>query len=135
MVAYIFANMTQRATNLGNLEHEVLKIVWKHGPMTAEAVQKQLRRALKESTVRTVLSRLEGKGHLTHITENRAFIYTATESRATAAARAVKGIIDRFCNGSLEDVLVGMVDAELVDRRELQRLAEKIAKAQRGRKS
>jgi len=29
----------------------------------------------------------------------------------------------------VEDVLVGLVDAEIVDRRELQRLAEKIAKA------
>jgi BlaI family penicillinase repressor len=47
----------------------------------------------------------------------------------------VKGIADRFCNGSVEEVLVGLVDAEIVDRRELQRLADKIAKAKGGAKS
>jgi predicted transcriptional regulator len=122
-------------TDLGDLEREVLDLVWAHGPIAAEGVQAKLGRPLRESTVRTVLTRLERKGFLTHTTENRTFIYTATESRSTAAARAVKAIADRFCNGSLEQVLAGMVDAQILDRRELQRLAEKIAKAKRGDKS
>jgi len=126
--------MKHQITDLGALEREVLDLVWEHGPLAAEAVQKRLARSLRESTVRTVLSRLEQKGYLTHTTENRAFIYAATQSRAAAAGRAVKGIVDRFCNGSVEQVLVGMVDAELLDRRELRRLADKIAKAKGGSK-
>ena len=127
--------MAHQITDLGELEREVLELVWKHSPVTADTVQKKLGRALKESTVRTVLKRLEEKGHLTHTTENRTFLYSATQTRTNAAARAVKGIADRFCNGSVEDVLVGLVDAEIVDRRELQRLADKIAKAKGGSKS
>ena len=126
--------MGHRITDLGELERAVLERVWAHGPISAEGVQRQLGRALKESTVRTVLTRLERKGFITHATEGRTFLYTATESRGTAAARAVKSIADRFCNGSLEQVLVGLVDAQILDRRELQRLAEKIAKARRGDK-
>lgn len=127
--------MAHQITDLGDLEREVLERVWKHGPVSADAVQKGLGRALKESTVRTVLKRLEEKGYLSHTTENRTFLYSATETRSSAAARAVKGIVDRFCNGSVEEVLVGLVDAEVLDRRELHRLAEKIAKAKGGRKS
>jgi predicted transcriptional regulator len=127
--------MSHNVTDLGDLEREVLNLVWKHSPTTADAVQKLLARPLKESTVRTVLRRLEEKGYLTHTVDNRTFIYTATEERSKAAARAVKRIVDRFCNGSVEEVLVGMVDAQILDRRELQRLAEKIAKAKGGRKS
>lgn len=127
--------MTHQITDLGDLEREVLELVWKHGPACADTVQKQLARPLKESTVRTVLKRLEEKGYLSHTTENRTFFYSATETRANAAARAVKGIVDRFCNGSVEEVLVGLVDAEILDRRELHRLAEKIAKAKGERKS
>jgi predicted transcriptional regulator len=126
--------MDHRITDLGDLEREVLELVWAHGPAAADAIQKQLTRALKESTVRTVLTRLERKGYLRHTTENRTFIYSATQSRTAAAARAVKSIVDRFCNGSVEQVLVGMVDAQILDKRELQRLAEKIAKAKRGAK-
>ncbi len=127
--------MTHHVTDLGDLEREVLNLVWKHGPTTADAVQKRLERPLKESTVRTVLRRLEEKGYLRHTVDNRTFIYTATEERSKAAARAVKRIVDRFCNGSVEEVLVGMVDAQILDRRELKRLAEKIAKVKGGRKS
>jgi BlaI family penicillinase repressor len=127
--------MVHHVTDLGDLEREVLNLVWKHGPTTADAVQKLLKRPLKESTVRTVLRRLEDKGYLTHTVDNRTFIYTATENRSRAAARAVKRIVDRFCNGSMEEVLVGMVDAQILDRRELQRLADKIAKAKGGKKS
>ena len=127
--------MNHEITDLGDLEREVLELVWKHGPVTADTVQKGLDRPLKESTVRTILTRLEKKGYLSHTTEKRSFIYSATESRSVAAGRAVKGIIDRFCNGSMEDVLVGMVDAKILDRGELQRLAQKIAKAKGGTKS
>jgi BlaI family transcriptional regulator, penicillinase repressor len=121
--------MAHQITDLGDLEREILDLVWKHGPVSADAVQRRLGRELKESTVRTVLTRLEQKGYLGHTTENRTFIYAATQSRSTAAGRAVKGIVDRFCNGSVEEVLVGMVDAKILDPRELHRLAQKIAKA------
>ena len=127
--------MSHDVSGLGDLEREVMELVWKHAPVSADTVQKQLARPLKESTVRTVLKRLEDKGYLEHSVENRTFLYSATEGRAAAAARAVKAIVDRFCNGSVEDVLLGLVDAEILDQRELQRLAEKIAKAKGGRKS
>jgi BlaI family transcriptional regulator, penicillinase repressor len=121
--------MTHNVSDLGDLEREVLHLVWKQGSATADAVQKALSRLLKESTVRTVLKRLEEKGHLTHTVENRTFIYKAEDTPGRAAARAVKRIVDRFCGGSVEEVLVGLVDTKVLDRRELQRLADKIAKA------
>jgi predicted transcriptional regulator len=121
--------MSHNISDLGELEREVLHLVWQNAPCSADFVQKALSRPLKESTVRTVLKRLEEKGHLTHTVENRTYIYKAADTRGRAAARAVKRIVDRFCNGSLEEVLVGLVDTKVLDRRELQRLADKIAKA------
>jgi predicted transcriptional regulator len=121
--------MTHNVSDLGELEREVLQLVWGHGPSTADWVQKALPRPLKESTVRTVLKRLEAKGHLTHRVDQRTFIYEAADTRGRAAARAVKRIVDRFCSGSIEEVLTGLVDARILDRRELQRLADKIARA------
>ncbi len=121
--------MTHSVSDLGDLEREVLHLVWQNGPSTADSVQKALSRPLKESTVRTVLKRLEEKGHLTHTVDNRTFIYKAADTPGRAAARAVKRIVDRFCGGSVEEVLVGLIDTKVLDRRELQRLADKIAKA------
>jgi predicted transcriptional regulator len=121
--------MSHNVSDLGDLEREVLHLVWQNGPSTADFVQKALSRPLKESTVRTVLKRLEEKGHLTHTVDNRTFIYKAADTPGRAAARAVKRIVDRFCGGSVEEVLVGLIDTKVLDRRELQRLADKIAKA------
>ena len=35
----------------------------------------------------------------------------------SVAAQAVKRIVDRFCNGSLEELLLGLVDHAVLDRR------------------
>jgi hypothetical protein len=55
---------------------------------------------LKETTVRTLLRRLEQKGY-EHEAEGRAYLYRAAEPPGHLAARAVRQIIDRFCVGSL----------------------------------
>ena len=94
-------------------------------------MREELDRPLKDSTVRTVLRRLEEKGYLAHSVEDRTFIYRPAESRQRVAGRAVKRIVDWFCEGSVEALLVGMVDSKVLDRAELQRLATRIAAAQK----
>src|SRR5215468_4401054 len=121
--------MDDSLPELGDLEREVMQLVWTHGPVTAEVVREGLSRRLKESTVRTVLRRLEEKGYATHTVEGRTFLFSAAEQRSAVAAKAVKRIVDWFCNGSLEEVLVGMVDQETIDPKQLQALSDKIAKA------
>src|ERR1700740_3201709 len=102
--------MTSARPALGDLEHELLTILWKHGEMTATAVRKHVARKLKDPTIRTVLRRLEEKGYVTHTVVGGMFIYRARESAEAAAATAVRSIVDRFCGGSLERVLQGLVD-------------------------
>jgi len=118
-----------RPRNLGELEQLVMDHIWNHGPATAEQCREALlaQHAMKDSTVRTVLRRLEEKGFLNHQVEGRTYIYRALQARRSIAARAVSNIVDRFCGGSVEQLLVGMVENEVLDRAELQRLAQKIA--------
>ena len=116
--------------DLGDLEREILQLVWQ-GQATADEVREALPRKPKESTVRTVLKRLEEKGYLTHEVEGRTFLYRAAEPPAQVAARAVKRIVDWFCNGSVSDVLVGMVDSEMLDPDELKKLAALLEQARK----
>ena len=125
--------MGDRLPDLGDLEREVMQIVWAHGPVTAEIVRERLSRRLKESTVRTVLRRLEEKDYARHTVDGRTYVYHATEARARVAAKAVQRIVDRFCNGSMEEVLVGMVDNAMLDQQQLRALADQVAKAKRAR--
>jgi predicted transcriptional regulator len=116
---------------LGDLEHELLTILWTHGEMTAAAVRKQLARKLKDATVRTVLRRLEEKGYVTHSVEAGTFLYRAKESAESAAASAVKGIVERFCDGSIERALLALADAGLVDPKQLATIAGKLGRKAR----
>jgi BlaI family penicillinase repressor len=116
---------------LGELERGILGIVWRLRETTADQVREELDRPLKDSTIRTVLRRLEEKGYLAHTVDNRTFIYRPAQSPQKVAARAVQRIVDWFCEGSVEDLLVGMVDSKVLSRAELERLAHRIAAAQK----
>jgi BlaI family transcriptional regulator, penicillinase repressor len=79
-----------------------------------------------------VLRRLEEKGYITHTIDGRTFVYDVAAPRGQVAARAVRRIVDWVCNGSVEEVLVGMVDSNLIDWKQLRKLAER--RGQRGRR-
>jgi predicted transcriptional regulator len=125
------ASNTHDPAELGELERDILSIVWRLGTVTADKAREELGRPLKDSTVRTVLRRLEEKGYLAHSVEDRTFIYRPAESRQRVAGRAAKRIVDWFCDGSVEALLVGMVDSKVLDQAELQRLATRISEAQK----
>ncbi|MGE3403035.1 MAG: BlaI/MecI/CopY family transcriptional regulator [Vicinamibacterales bacterium] len=111
---------------LTDLEHDVMDAVWTAGSASVETVHAAVaeRRPLKEATIRTILRRLEQKGYLAHHAEGRAYVYRALEPQQGLAARAVRQIIDRFCRGSVEELVSGMVDAKLLNRTELDALGD-----------
>jgi BlaI family transcriptional regulator, penicillinase repressor len=115
--------------DLGGLEREVMHLVWLRGPLTAQEVGRFLARPLTDSTIRTVLRRLEAKGYVSHTVEDLAFVYRAAEPRTKVAATAVKRIVDWLCNGSVEELLLGMVEHAVLDRRQIQSLARTIEEA------
>jgi predicted transcriptional regulator len=115
---------------LTDLEDEVMKAVWNAGPCSVETVHQAVlpKRKLKEATIRTLLRRLEQKGYLRHEAEGRAYVYRAVEPARSLAGRAVRQIIDRLCKGSVEELVTGMVDAKVLSKGELDRLAEFVQK-------
>jgi BlaI family transcriptional regulator, penicillinase repressor len=126
----MFKDKKPRRKPLSSLEHLVMGVVWDRGSATGEGVREALasRHPMKESTARTVLTRLEEKGYLTHSVDGRTNVYRGVDEPQSVAAGAVRQIIERLCGGSVEQLLIGMVDDEVLSERELQRLAQKIAR-------
>ncbi len=118
--------MGNKLPPLGDLEHELLTILWAGGEMTAAAVRNQVPRTLQDATIRTVLRRLEEKGYVTHTVESGTFLYRPRESADSAAADALRGILDRFCDGSIERALQAMVNAALVEPQQLVAMARRL---------
>ena len=109
-----------------------MQVVWRRPSVTAEDVRTELagRRPLKDSTVRTILRRLEAKGYVKHTTEGRTYVYSPKVALQSVATDAVRTIVDHFCDGSVENLLVGMVDEQLITPEGLEELAERIRRAE-----
>ncbi len=103
--------------------------IWAHTDCTAEMCREGVapQRPLKDSTIRTILRNLEEKGYITHRVEGRTFVYRAVDTPQNVAVQAAQQLIDRFCGGSVEELLVGLVDNQVLEPQQLQRLADKIA--------
>ncbi len=113
---------------LTELQQAILDLIWTKGSATAEQVREALlpNHALKDSSVRTLLRRLEERGFLSHRLDGKTFVYQAEIPARSVAARAVRHIIERFCSGSVEQFLVGMVDEKVLSLEEIRRLAKKV---------
>jgi BlaI family penicillinase repressor len=113
---------------LTELQQAILDVIWSSGPSTSEQVREALLPAhpLKDSSVRTLLRRLETRGFLKHSLDGKVFVYRAAVPSQSVAARAVQQIIERFCGGSVEQFLAGMVDEKVLSIEEIRRLAKKV---------
>jgi BlaI family transcriptional regulator, penicillinase repressor len=111
------------------LEQLIMDYVWAHPNSTAEVCREGVadQRALKDSTIRTILRNLEEKGYVEHTVQGRTFVYRAVDTPRNVAVEGARQLIDRFCGGSVEELLVGLVDNRVLKPADLKRLAEKIA--------
>jgi predicted transcriptional regulator len=120
--------------HLTGLQQAILDFLSSKQAATADQVRAGLkpRFPLSDSSVRTLLRRLESRGLVSHTTEGKVFVYRAEMPSTRVAANAVKRLIQGFWAGSTERFLAGLVDEEIVSAEELARLSRKVRRA-RGR--
>ena len=125
------AKRKETTSSLSPLESAVMQVVWKKGEVRAEDVRLALeaKNDLKDSTVRTLLRRLEAKGVVEHSRDGRAFTYSAKIQPQHLAARDVGTIVDRFCKGSVSSLVLGMAEDAMISPAELRELADRIENA------
>ena len=110
-----------------------MQFVWGHGSVSAEQVREALKaeHPMKEATARTLMRRLEDKGYVAHEVKGRTYIYQGLHRPQSVAAHGIRQLLDRFCGGSVEQLLLGMVDEKVVSATELKELAKKISERQK----
>ena len=68
-----------------------------------------------------------------HEVDGRAFVYRAVEAPRSLAARALRQILDRFCHGLVQELVSGLVEANVLSDTELDALEANIRARARGR--
>lgn len=127
--------MKKSLHDLAKRERQILEIVYGLGKANAADVQERLSDSPSYSTVRKILSILEGKGYLKHIERDRRYVYLPTRSRREAGLASLKHLMDSLFDSSAESVvsaLLDISDTEMSDD-ELRRLAQLIEQRRKER--
>lgn len=100
--------------NPGDLQLEILEVLWTTPELTAAAVRERLgsRRVLALTTVATVLQRMDKAGLVDHRVEGRQHLYFATVSREHLQGSGVWSLIRRLFNGSPAALVSHLMETE-----------------------
>ncbi len=113
---------------LTKLELRIMQVIWKQGSSTVSAVQEALEPALAYTTVQTMLNILERKGQLRRELQGRAYVYSATVTKAKALGHGVRDLVDRMFGGSSEELVMSLLKSRQIDAKKLAELTERFHK-------
>jgi predicted transcriptional regulator len=113
---------------LGPREREILEVLFRMGEATASEVRVRLRGQPSDSSVRTMLTLLETKGHVRHRRDGRVFVYSPAKAREAVQGTALRHVIETFFAGSVSAAITTLVrDAgDKLTRKDVDRLKKLI---------
>jgi BlaI family penicillinase repressor len=118
---------------LGDLELQILNVLWAQGPSTVREVLEALpnRPRPRYTTVLTMMRVMHEKGYLTRETRARAHTYRARLQERRVKRGLLQRLIDSAFRGSVEAVLVGLLEDQRLTPEQLARVRELIAERER----
>ncbi len=122
---------------LGDLEAEVMRVVWATAEATVEEVRSALdpTRGAAYTTIMTVMTRLADKGLLSRRKEGRAYVYASAASQDAVAGSLLRSVVGRVYGGSASRAIAHLIESdERVDDDELRRLEDLIRRKREDRK-
>lgn len=116
---------------LSRREREIMDVLYKLGRATAAQVEQELADPPTYTAIRTHLTILEKKGHITHTQDGPRYVYAPKVAREKMAQKAVKSMLSTFFDNSVEGVVAALLNQEdtKLSRAELDRLSALIEKA------
>lgn len=91
-------------------ELEIMRLVWKHGELSARQIQETLPGDRHYNSVMTIIRVLEKKGHLTHREDGRSHIYRATVKPEASRTRVLKHLVKQVFGGSAASLVLNLVE-------------------------
>jgi len=128
--------MNKPRKQLTRLELQIMKALWDFGPSNVQVVQENLSASpkLAYTTVQTMLNVLHRKGWVKRTLRGRAYEYEPLVSRDRAANNAIRDMIDRLFGGSVEGLLMSLVNSKQLHPKKLEKLRTLLEEQQRSDK-
>jgi BlaI family penicillinase repressor len=120
--------MAGATPRLGKVQLQIMQILWQRGQATAKEITDELNRhkPTAHSTVQTLLRKLEDKGAVTHVVQDRTFIFQPVHEEAEVTTTATRDLLARLFNNSAYGLVSHLIQHEKISPQEMQRLRELI---------
>jgi BlaI family transcriptional regulator, penicillinase repressor len=123
--------MPKPAKVLTPLERRIMRVLWEDGAGNVQKVLQGMKGEpqLAYTTIQTTLNVLHRKGRVKRKLVGRAFEYSATVSQEAADAHALKDVLHKVFQGSVDDLLLSLVRSKHLNADKLAALQAKLQAA------
>ncbi|OFW32002.1 MAG: hypothetical protein A2074_08335 [Candidatus Aquicultor primus] len=115
-------------SGLGELEADIMRVVWELGGATVKDVFEELYpdKHLAYTTIMTVMSRLANKNVLKQDRSGTAYMYTPNVSQEDMANAMITQVVDKVMGGRVAPILSFLLNKGDIDVKELDRIKQAI---------
>lgn len=127
------AALMSSTVNLTDLQLAIVRILWERGECTVLEVQEALapERKLAQTTVATILTRLEKRRIVKHQNKGRLFVYKAMVTEPQVRRSMVSDLTELLFDGSPAALISHLLAEKEIDPRDLDEVKRMIADAER----
>jgi len=113
---------------LTDLQFAIMRVLWERGHASAADICEALRaeRGLAQSTVATLLTRLEKRGVVKHETRSRQYVYYPAVTESEVRRTMVSELTERLFNGDVTALMSHLLSARDMSHGDLARVRKLI---------
>ena len=120
---------------ISEAEFEVMKIIWKHAPISTNEITEKLTQTTKwnPKTIQTLIKRLVTKGALSYEKQSRVFVYTPLIEEKEYIGQESHSFLERYYDGNITAMLSAYIEDDKLSESEIDTLRSLLAKGSKDR--
>lgn len=120
---------------ISEAEFEVMKVIWKHAPISTNEITEKLTKTTKWSpkTIQTLIKRLVTKGALSYEKQSRVFVYTPLIEEKEYIGQESRSFLKRYYDGDITAMFSAYIEDEKLSESEIDTLRSLLAKGSKDR--
>ncbi|MCM1499628.1 MAG: BlaI/MecI/CopY family transcriptional regulator [Clostridium sp.] len=120
---------------ISEAEFEVMKVIWKHAPISTNEITDKLTQTTKWSpkTIQTLIKRLVTKGALSYEKHSRVFVYTPLVEEKEYIVQESHSFLERYYNGDITAMLSAYIEDDKLSEEEIDTLRSLLSRDSKDR--
>lgn len=120
---------------ISEAEFEVMKVIWKHAPISTNEITEKLLQTTKWSpkTIQTLIKRLVTKGVLSYEKQSRVFVYTPLIKEREYIGQESRSFLERYYDGDITAMLSAYIEDDKLSESEIDTLRSLLKEGSDGR--